>query len=159
NQVIGTFLEPGQGHPTVGRGIHGMTVAAQQPGEPSDHAGFIIHHEDRLPTHGLVYFLLWRRRGHGHLPNRQLDPEDGALSRLTRDPDGAAMPLNNTLAQRQPQASAHSGRFGGKEGLKDARPEPWWDPRPGIHDLQCNPGARRITARSERHLPWRLHLT
>src|SRR5262249_25021214 len=90
DQVIGAFLEPGQGHPTVGRGIHGMTVAAQQPGEPSDHAGFIIHHEDRLPADGLVYLLLWRRRGHGHLPNRQLDPADGALSSLARAPDGAA---------------------------------------------------------------------
>src|SRR5215831_9777904 len=99
-----------------------MTVAAQQPGEPSDHAGLIIHNEDRLPTDGLIYFLLWsRRRGCGHLPNRQLDPEDGALSRLTRNPDGAAMSLNNTLAQRQPQASAHSGRFGGKEGFKNTR--------------------------------------
>ena len=100
-----------------------------------------------------------RRRGHGYLPNRQLDPEYGALSRLTRDPDGAAMPLNNTLTQRQPQASAHAGRFGGKEGFKDARPDRWRDPRPVIHDLQGDPRARRVTACRERHLPWGLHLT
>src|SRR5262245_22345415 len=101
-----------------------MTVAAQQPGEPSDHAGLIIHNEDRLPTDRLIYCLLWsRRRGPGYPPNRQLDPEDGAMSRLTRDPDGTAMPLNNTLAQRQPQASAHTGQFGGKEGFKNAHVE------------------------------------
>src|SRR4029434_893139 len=105
------------------------------------------------------YLLLWsRRRGHEYLPNRQLDVEYGTLSRLTRDPDGAPMPLHNPLAQRQPQASAHSGRFGGKEGLKDARPDRWRDPRPDVHDLQGDPRARRVTACRERHLPWGLYL-
>src|SRR5262249_27794511 len=114
----------------------------------------------RLPTDGLIYGLLWcRRRSHGYLPNWQLDPEDGALSKLTRDPDGATMPLNNTLAQRQPQASAHAERFGGKEGFKDARVQRWRDSRPGIHDLQGDPRARRVTVCGEPHLPWSLHLT
>jgi hypothetical protein len=69
------------------------------------------------------------------------------------------MPLKDTLAQRQPQASAHTGRFGGKEGLKDACPERWRDPRPDVHDLKGDLRARRVTACRERHSPWGLHLT
>src|SRR5262245_54612984 len=69
------------------------------------------------------------------------------------------MPCNNTLAQRQPQASAHSRRFGGKEWLKDTRAERWRDAWPDVHDLQGDARARRVAACCECYPPWGLHLT
>ena len=46
------------------------------------------------------------------------------------------MASNNTLAQRQPQASADPGRFGRKERLKDAGLECRRDAGPGVPHLK-----------------------
>src|SRR5688500_17102367 len=96
-----------------------MTVAAQQPGEPSDHAGRVIHNEDRLPMDTLVYLLLWsRRRGHGGIANWQLDLEYCALSWLTRDPDSAAMPSIILWHRDRPRPVPTPGGLVVKKGSK-----------------------------------------
>ena len=62
--------------------------------------------------------------------HRQLDAERRALAWLTGDTYGAAMSLNDPLAQRQTQTGTHPGRFRRKERLKDALLQPGGMPGP-----------------------------
>src|SRR5215510_5697551 len=59
------------------------------------------------------------------------------------------MSLANPPAQRQPQPRAHAGRFGRKEGLKDAPMERWRYTLAGVRHRERDAGQRGVILRRE----------
>jgi hypothetical protein len=58
--------------------------------------------------------------------------------------------LNNSLAQGKSQASAYTGRFGGKKGLKNTPLQVRWDAAAGVGNLKHDRCMGDISVRGDR---------
>src|SRR5206468_8046296 len=97
----------------------------------------------------------WDRGRHGGVvaggargDDRQLDHEAGTLGRVFR-PDAPLVLAYDAERDREPEARARAGGFGGEEGIEDALEEVGRDPGAGVFDVDTEHVARAPRAHRE----------
>src|SRR3989441_6014547 len=137
-EVIALALDLDQRLRTVGGNIDFVTVVRERLDERRGNIWFVVHDEDGLWAHG-PHALDGSDRAHSGDGRRgERDDERRALARLALDGQGPAMLLNDSTAQREPEARSLARRLGGEERLEDPRLQLRRNARPRLGDRQAD---------------------